>query len=157
MLFRSPREKTLTIMKDSRVGTFGVLALIIDFMIHFCAFMSLGELSVWYLVVPAFAKLGVCFICYQGQSIKKGLGSLWIDNCSLGIIGVNLGVVLVIAWVVTSGWCTLGGVVISLSVSYLLNKKVSKHLGGINGDVLGACGQYVEWGIILLLVFLQNR
>lgn len=150
------KERTLEIMKDSRVGTFGVLAIVIDLSIHFVGIYSLKEAPYLYIWVPVCAKMGVCFLCFIGKNIKQGMGALWIQNITAGQVIFNLFVAAVVGFVMVQSIWLLGGIGIVLCIAYQVNRYVTKRLGGINGDVLGACSQLIEWGMICYLILLLN-
>lgn len=148
------KEKTLEIMKDSRVGTFGVIAIVVDLSIHFIGMYSLRDLPYLYIWVPVCAKVGVCFLCYIGRNIKQGLGALWIENIDRMQVILNGAIGCLIGLYLGRNLMILGGIVVTLLVAYQVNRYVGKKLGGINGDTLGACNQLIEWGVICYLILL---
>ena len=152
-----PPEKTLEIMKDSRVGTFGVLGLMIDFTLHLIGLYSLQEAPYLLIFIPVCGKLGICFLCYIGKNIKKGLGALWIENIKMQGILWNGLIAFIIGGLLRGPLLALGGIGFTLLIVYTLNKRVHNKLGGITGDILGACQQLVEWGIICYLILFLNH
>lgn len=96
--------------------------------------------------------MAVCVMCYKGQVIQKGLGSLWISNISRLSLFVNIVVMLVLSFLLVGGYNSLFLFVIILLVTAYLLRKMTNKLGGINGDCLGTCSQVVEWTILLYLV-----
>lgn len=148
------QERTLEIMKDSRIGSFGVLGVLIDFAIHLIGFYLLKDMPIRIIWVPISAKLTVCILCYIGKNIKKGLGALWIENISRVGLGLNIGIFLGIGCLLMPWqWVLIGlGVVYGLAI--ILNKKFINKLNGLNGDCLGAASQMTEWVIILYLLII---
>ncbi|MDA3730621.1 adenosylcobinamide-GDP ribazoletransferase [Niameybacter massiliensis] len=148
--------RTLEIMKDSRVGTFGVLALLIDFMYHLIGFYLLREdpyLMIW---VPVSAKMAVCLICSIGRNVSKGMGSLWIQNISKIGLGFNLLVFCGVGISLVSGMEMILGLLIVGVTVFILNHKFSKKLNGLNGDCLGATHQLAEWVILTYLMIISK-
>lgn len=148
------RERTIEIMKDSRVGAFGVIAIVLDLLVHFVGIYSLAHVPLVIIWVPMCAKLGVCFMCYIGKNIKAGLGALWIQNIGLMRLLINGCVAAFVGWLIMPSVVVVGGVVVTLGITYGLKHKFTAKLGGLNGDCLGATGQLIEWGIILYLIIM---
>ena len=148
----APKERSLEIMKDSRVGTFGVIAIVLDFAVHFIGFYSLREVSYLYLLVPVGAKMAVCGLAFVGESIKKGMGSLWIDVISQKELVINGTIVCVLGSLSIGVLETVIGMVLIAGGAQLFNRSCKRRLGGINGDCLGAISQLAEWGVILYLM-----
>lgn len=149
------KERTLEIMKDSRTGTFGVVALIIDTLFHMVAFYALKDYPLLYILVPMSGKLAICYLCKIGKNIKKGLGALWIENISTWGIVLNtligVGISSLICQSVLRGVGLIG--VIGGCI-YLLNYKFKEKLGGITGDCLGATNQLAQWVVLIYFVIL---
>ena len=149
------QERTLEIMKDSRIGSFGVLGLLIDFAIHLIGFYLLRDTPLLIIWVPISAKLTVCILCHIGKNIKKGLGALWIENISKAGLGVNIGVFLLIGCLLVPWQFAAIGLGVVYSLAVLLNKKFTNKLTGLNGDCLGAASQITEWFVILYLLIVR--
>ena len=128
------RERTFEIMKDSRVGAFGALAIMLDLLMHFVAFQYVIRRPSLIILVPVFAKLGVVFLCFIGKNAKKGLGALWIENIDFKGLLCNALIAIIIAILINGvlGACILGIWVIL--ATYGLNKKFTNKLGGVTGD-----------------------
>ncbi len=149
------RERKLEIMKDSRIGTFGVLALILTVLVRWSALAALsGSISMFALLVAAhMASRGIVPMMMTvlpparttGLSASAGTVSL---NTSL--IAAALGLVGLLA---LGPFATLLSAAV-LVVWFLLLKSLSeRQIGGQTGDVLGTLQQGGE--IIVLLVALS--
>lgn len=149
-------KRTLEIMKDSHVGTFGVLALIIDFVYHFIGFYLLKDHPLFIIWVPVSAKLGICIICAIGKNISKGLGSLWIENISRPGLFVNLLLFMGVGASIMHWEKMLLGLGLVFGTVILLNRKFTNKLEGLNGDCLGATQQIVEWAILTYLIIISK-
>lgn len=155
------REQILTIMKDSRLGTYGTVGLLLLFALKITALFSLSSL----LSLPAFFWLFITshalsrmsaslFIFTQSyvqdtnQSKAKpvakqtGLTNLFIAlPCAL----IPLGLL-----VYTTGQALVLSLIPALALAYLyLAHTYKKRLGGYTGDCLGAAQQIFE--IVILL------
>ena len=149
-------HKTLEIMKDSRVGSFGVLALIIDFAYHMIGFYLLKEHPLLIIWVPISAKFAICILCSIGKNIKQGLGALWIENISRVGLLVNTILFIGVGCVLLPFEEAILGLGVVFGVAVLLNKKFTNKLEGLNGDCLGATHQIMEWVMLTYLIVVSH-
>lgn len=147
-------EKKFEIMKDSRVGTFGVIGLALYFLGMWVALKQ----SNWQMVL-LFPVVGRSMILVaSGMSSyakERGLGKSIVDaahgvHILLGIL-VPLAVALLLK--VTLMIPLLG----TLLVVVLLTKRVHKILLGITGDVLGMMVEVSQCVFLLLGVLIGGR
>ncbi|MEF9960112.1 MAG: adenosylcobinamide-GDP ribazoletransferase [Niameybacter sp.] len=149
-------KRTLEIMKDSRVGAFGVLALLIDFAYHLIGFYLLKDHPAFIIWVPVSAKFAICVICSIGKNVSQGMGSLWIENISQAGLFVNLVLFIGVGIGVIPWTQALIGLGIVFGTVILLNKKFGHKLGGLNGDCLGATHQLIEWVMLTYLIIISR-
>ncbi|MGL4736508.1 MAG: adenosylcobinamide-GDP ribazoletransferase [Cellulosilyticaceae bacterium] len=145
------RERTFEIMKDSRVGAFGVMAIVMDLLFHAIGFAALSSVPTTLVLVPVFAKLSVVLLCRIGKNAKAGLGALWIENIDWKGIVLNVCIAIGLGGLIIGWFKTLILVVIVVGATYYLRKVYTDKLGGITGDCLGATNQLIEWLVILCL------
>ena len=152
------RERKLAIMRDSRIGTFGVCALIVSFFIRWSAVETISKpaqvaivLIVTHVVaramLPALMRvLGPARL--DGLSAQAGrppLASVAIAIL-IAVATLALGIGPIVAMVIVALLASAGALVVWLS---------NKHIGGQTGDVLGALEQISEIVILLIVVSLQ--
>ncbi|GIM28179.1 adenosylcobinamide-GDP ribazoletransferase [Clostridium polyendosporum] len=150
------RERILEIMKDSRAGSFGVLAVVIALLFRFGAFQSLQvQATVLYrgaLLSPIIARTLVSMLMYRRTYAreKEGLGDLFIGKISRKtfITVLIMGIILTLFIGGYKGAISFG--VVALFVLWL-GRYVEKKIEGLTGDVLGASIELSE--IIVLLCF----
>jgi adenosylcobinamide-GDP ribazoletransferase len=141
-------EKALAIMKDSRVGAFGVISLILGLVLKFSLFLSLATqprgadalllfpiISRWSMVLLAYLSPYARAAGGLGQAMTLGVSSRVLMGASLSAGGLALlilgapGLVLLLA----------AAVLVWLGRLYF-----QRRLGGITGDILGATNEVVE-------------
>lgn len=151
--FRS-RERIIEIMKDSRVGSFGVLAMIIDIAVKALGIYYIGTKSIGYMiiVVPMISRLFTVFIALIGKSAKKeGTGNFYIGNTNgvyftgaltltllIGSLFFNIKYIIILL---------LGGLIVTIIFNLFCNSKI----GGHSGDTLGANNEIVELALFILI------
>ncbi len=149
------REQKLSIMRDSRIGSYGVLALITIISLRANLIGSFTGNFVTIIVFVATATCSRAFLAVFMQTISYarnyGLavraGKPAIEQT---IIAISIGVFSLL--LTGKILATLTGV-FSLAIIYVVIKQITnKNFGGITGDVLGATQQISE--VAMLLIFL---
>lgn len=151
------RERALAIMKDSRVGTYGALVLLL---VLLGRIVALAEL---YLLAPA-ALIGAHVLArWSSLPLIRALPYARTDGgtgkpFAGGVTETGLVVATTFAALVTLALWGLGAVVVWIAVvavSLLLAAWFRRRLGGITGDTLGAVNQFTELVALLVLVALM--
>lgn len=143
------KERTLAIMKDPHMGAFGVMALVLVLMAKWVACARLVETGLISWIVPAYivsraavAELAVCLPYARaeggtaGPFVDKALPVHRFEALASALLlvmifkGLAGAVILFLGWVI----CRLFGL-------WFL-----KRVGGVTGDLLGACCELVETG-----------
>jgi adenosylcobinamide-GDP ribazoletransferase len=143
-------EQRLAIMRDSRIGTFGVVALVALLLIQFSALVTVAPQArrAALLAAPLLGRLAMV-LCIRlfPYARPSGLGHWFKQGLSSGVLtgAVVLGVVLLAAVAALDGLLLLP----SLLVGLLAAAFAARRLGGLTGDVYGACGILVEAAVML--------
>ncbi|XTZ39871.1 adenosylcobinamide-GDP ribazoletransferase [Salmonella enterica] len=149
------REKMLEIMRDSRLGTHGGLALVF---VLVAKILVISELQlrdmpmIAALAVACAVARGSCVLLMYGHRYarEEGLGNLFIGKVSPRQTLITL---LITALVVAGllGIKGLGALFITLLAVWLLGQALKRTLGGQTGDTLGAA---IELGELIFLLAL---
>lgn len=153
-----PRERKLEIMKDSRVGTMGVLALIGGVLLKVGALYSLGP--AWWvgaLLAPVWGRWADVFGIYGFPAASEGgMGRSFRDRVRRRDFVFATVCVLLIGGVVFFPGGALAGLVVFF-VSYLLARWMVGSLGGLTGDSYGALSETGEVVALLTLAALVRH
>ncbi|KNZ41070.1 adenosylcobinamide-GDP ribazoletransferase [Acetobacterium bakii] len=133
------REKMMEIMKDSRLGAFGAIGLILLIMTYWMSFtVVLPEYSMVLLIMPVFGRvaaiMSTCFSTYAPGG--GGLGKRFVEMTKLHHFVIYLVAVLVYATVIL-GYVGFIAVVLSSIPGLLLMLNLQKKIGGMTGDTIG--------------------
>ncbi|MBF0312920.1 MAG: adenosylcobinamide-GDP ribazoletransferase [Oligoflexia bacterium] len=153
------REKILHIMKDSRLGTFGVIALILNLLLKFSLLKALPPLQMptALLLMSTLARYTLVFFLlsdgYAGNNELSKSKSL-VDSLALFDFTIATLCTFSLCLLITSPLITLTLVLILLSCCFLLRLYFKSNIGGYTGDTLGASEQIFEILILLTLTLL---
>ncbi len=148
------REKTLEIMKDSRAGAFGVMAIVCVLLMKFLFIYRMQE-GVTLFFMAANARFSVYLLILFGKpAYGGGLAKLFQETRSVaGVISIFTFYLLMVCW---TGIKHLIPLAFSFLLSGFLLWWSKRKIGGVNGDVNGACIELSElvslmiyWGMML--------
>lgn len=138
-------ERRLEIMKDSRSGAFGVLALILDVSLRIASVhaLLLSGSFLPVLLTPVFGRLAMTIAAYGSTYARpKGLGKPFLENMRLRhLLTAVFSTVLIVA---IFDFRFLLYAIPVLACVGLLRAIAGRLLGGITGDVLGATCEISE-------------
>lgn len=159
----STREQKLDIMRDSRLGTYGVLALVLTIFARLGALTSLLELVspvAVALVLIASAALSrgamVGLVTVLPSARTEGLSAHISLPPLQGLIAYILALAFAIAALVPviSGLSILIAIMCALVATFLFGILALRHIGGHTGDVAGASQQIAEITCLFAVVAL---
>jgi adenosylcobinamide-GDP ribazoletransferase len=152
LLGHRSNEKVLSIMKDSRIGVMGLIAILCALSIKYCGIMCLDyKRSLLLILIPAYSRgstlFGIKFLNYGRKSDGTGY-DLFDEPLSLTDFS---GLLVPIALSFFLGWrgLWLNALFIGLTIFILIYYK--KRLGCITGDMLGAMTETIEAMLFLLV------
>jgi adenosylcobinamide-GDP ribazoletransferase len=153
------RERKLEIMRDSRVGSFGVLGGACTLLFKFAAFATLADsnylLPLALLMVLPLARWAMVLTVYIFPSARAaGLGSNFRQTVTLPrlLLAAIIALVVVVAAGHLPGLAAwFGGTLAAL----LVGAWAMRVLGGLTGDIYGAIEEVAEMVALLLLVLLR--
>lgn len=149
-----PPDQMLTIMKDSRVGAMGVLAVIMLLLVKGAALYELQGVKhgLWLLVVPTCARaLVLSAIQYWPYVSKNGIGTGMREGLHVKHVLGGFLVTILIGWFI-GGLQGLLVIAITMVGGLWFSFYVARKLGGLTGDCYGACIEWCETIALLSIV-----
>jgi adenosylcobinamide-GDP ribazoletransferase len=146
------RERTLAIMKDPHTGAFGVVAVLLVLLGRFAACDRLAEAGHLSWIVAACivsrAAMAELAACLPYARAEGGTAGPFVDGAlpSHRIGALALAALLASACGGLAGVLLLAGGWIACR---LLGSWFRKRAGGVTGDLLGACCELVETGLLV--------
>jgi adenosylcobinamide-GDP ribazoletransferase len=151
------RSRKLAAMKDSHIGSFGVLALIFGTAIKIAAVAALKtpERVMPALVAAHALSRAVLPIIMRAIPLatSTGLGAMAGRPSSAGV-AASLGIGLLIAFCAEFLPASLVIFIAAVVAALLVGKIAQRQFGGYTGDVLGAAEQVAEVAVLVNLVSL---
>ena len=152
LLGHRSREKALEVMKDSRIGVMGLVAIICGLSIKWGGIMNLGvHRSLLLVIIPAYARgsmlFGMRFLEYGRPD--GGTGYDFFDN-TLNFY-TFWGLLIPIALSFFIGWRGIWLIFIFVLTSAAIILFYKKRMGCITGDMLGAMTEITESMLFLLV------
>jgi adenosylcobinamide-GDP ribazoletransferase len=154
------REAKLKIMRDSRIGTFGVIALVLVLAGRLATVEALDRPLAALLALIAAASLSraamVCLMTALPPARKSGLGA---DAGRPDTLNAAAATIVAVALAVAA-LGPLGGAIASLAtagVAGLVAFLAWRQIGGATGDVLGAAQQLTELAVLIAAVVIFDR
>lgn len=151
------KERALEAMRDPRVGAFGAVALVVVIVWRVAAISTLPPMEAAAGLVMAHSMgrtAAVAMIGTLPAARPEGLGH-WADAAPWWSRGAALLGGLTITTLVGGVWAVPAAAVAGVSVLWL-RRSAANRLGGLTGDVLGACEQVTESLLLGLAVVAAN-
>lgn len=152
------REGALAIMREHAIGTYGMVALVIDLGLRAAAISALLARPWSLLALVAAGALSRSASVALGSLLPhaeagRGLAALldgagWVRPAAAIVVG------LVIA-VVAAGWIGLYGAAAVATLALLWGWHCTRRLGGVSGDTLGAASEGAE--LVVLVIGVVGR
>lgn len=148
------RERALEIMRDSRIGAYGVLALGIVLALRIAALAALpvGVAAVVLVAAGGASRASAVLVVATSRYARpEGAGGFTVRppgprRLIVAMLPALAGLALV-AW--AAGWAAAGGAVLGLAAGHGSRVLWERRLGGYTGDTLGATQQLSEVGMVL--------
>jgi len=143
------REQTLTIMRDSRVGTFGALALIFLVLLKYnlLSMLEWPKFWRWFLFANAASRWSSLPLCmWLDHARQEGQGKMVARRVSwpAALVGT---LTVAAASLVFTPRTAIAATAVACAVALLTGLYYRHRLGGITGDCLGATNQLTEVAI----------
>lgn len=141
------RERALEIMKDSRIGTYGVAALVLTVLIKIAALSALPMTLAIAVLIAGHAFSRACAVTLLFAGSYVGNPELSRARAVAQPMGRGEFMFAALIGIAPLYWCgmhAIAGFISALLVLYVLARWFMRRLGGFTGDTLGAAQQLTE-------------
>ena len=152
LLSHKSHEDKLRILKDSRQGTFGVLAIVFDVLIKVEFVALVAPEAPWMLIMwPVWGRLAASISAVRGDYAGQdnGLGRWMVEKSTTReLFYAGLFTLAVSAF---GSWMGLFAALSAIMSGFILVQIWKNSLGGVTGDLLGASIELTE--IVTIVIF----
>lgn len=147
-------DRMHAILKDSRIGTYGAVALVFSVLIRWQAIANLGEAEPWrvaaiFVAAQSISRAGLVALAWTSRPVRDGLGFQFLAS-----LGTGSSLLAIAQGVIAAALCGPRAAILIVLGVYailrLLQGWFYRRLGGVTGDCLGAASQIVECFVLLL-------
>ncbi len=153
------RQRMLAIMRDSRIGAMGAIALVMVLALKMACLAELhaGQAAVAVFLAPAAGRLAMlaCMVILPYARPEGGLATLFYPGASLLVLGSN-GMVFCLLCLLLLGPGSGLPLLLSVAVTLLFVRLCRGRLGGATGDTLGAACELGEAAFLCGLLLLWS-
>ena len=152
LLGQRSKEKTLIIMKDSRLGTMGLVAIVFGLALKWAGITGLdANRALLLVIVPAYARAGMLF-GMRFLEYGRPDGGTGVDFFKNKLEWTAFwGLIAPVVMSVFLGWTAFWLNVNFVTLTALLIWYYKRRVGCITGDMLGAMAEVLEAGLFLLV------
>lgn len=145
-------EQALSIMRDSRIGTFGVLALISVLALQFVAMRGLTPraLTQALILAPAWGRTSLVLAgAISRPARNEGLGASFVAGVRARHVLASA-LTVIIAAVLLSRTLALWSALVAAASTLVVITYLVSRVGGMSGDTLGTVNETTETAILWL-------
>lgn len=155
--------RKLEVMRDSRIGTYGALALILLVALKFSVLWSLSLhatslVAVTLISAHVLARWSSCWLMYRLPYARADAANRVVAdgmNCERLLFATGVSIVCLLPVVLLTGPRVLLLLPLAWLVASLCGLAFRRWYGGITGDCLGAANQVVEVSVMLVVVMVS--
>ena len=159
LLVAKPAEQRLEIMKDSRVGAFGVIGVVSLLLVKFSALATLapGDRLGWLLVVPTLSRWTMVWAAWRYPLARRDGFAAWFRaGLSWPHVLVAGSTALAVALLI-GRLAGLGSFAAIWLFTILFAIWVQRRIPGLTGDVYGALNELAEVVGLLFVILVVGR
>lgn len=142
--------RKLEIMDDSRIGTFGVAAVVFSILFRVAALtslMPLGAFRAALVLVAAEAVSRAAMVRLWQELPAARLSGLSHETgppdhqAMVVALVIGLAIAVILVWPAAGFWAAVLGILLAMAATYIFGRFSYREIGGRTGDTLGACQQ----------------
>jgi adenosylcobinamide-GDP ribazoletransferase len=153
------RDKMLEIMRDSRIGTIGTIAIIFDYLLKLSLLSMLTGKVLYFAVLlsPVAGKTLMVLLMKTSKYARSGpgLGGLYLEKQTIGgtVLAALIGIAVITGFLGVWGIAAFG---VCAVICFLYRSFIYSKLQGMTGDTLGAANELLEVSFILIMAVMSG-
>ncbi len=148
------REKKIAAMRDTAVGTGGIIFCMLAILGLFSSIFFIAENRMFFplalLAAETSAKQSMVTVAAFGRSIHKGFGAMTVENTKKSDFIAGMAFSGAVCYL-SLGLPGIGALMASQFAGLFVLNTANRHFGGVSGDVVGASNEIGRLAALLLL------
>ncbi len=150
------KEKKIAAMRDTAVGTGGIVFCMISILGIFVSLVSIQETKIFLLlpfaliVAETSAKQTMVTVAAFGIRIHEGFGAMTVDNTTKSDLIIGTIFSASVCYIVL-GFLGIEAFIVSQLAGLLVLNTANRHFGGVSGDIVGAANEIGRLAALLYL------
>jgi adenosylcobinamide-GDP ribazoletransferase len=149
------RERALDILRDSRVGTFGASAIFFDLTLKILALSTLAGTRRYaaLIIAPTLARWALLLVAAGLPYLRtSGSGSALLGG-KISVARTAVVAVFTLLVMLMLGAMRPIALATAVAIAIVLAMRIfyRRWLGGVTGDLIGACGELVEIAVLIAI------
>lgn len=130
----APKSRKKEALKDLKTGAGGIAVVVIYLILLYELLM---RANVWEIILSqVLAKFSMLLIMFSSTPSWEGMAAFMMEKISAR--DMIIGFLPVLAFSYILGWMSAAAFFVSLIITFALKKYSERHLGGVNGDIIGS-------------------
>ncbi len=136
------REKKIAVMRDTAVGTGGLIFCMLAILGIFASLFSINTLILPYALIVAEtgAKQSMVTVAAFGRKLHEGFGAMTVENTKRSDFIIAMVFSGAVSYFLL-GFAGIESLMISQLGALLVLNTANRHFGGVSGDVIGASNE----------------
>lgn len=147
------RERALVILRDSRIGSFGAAAIFFALALKVVALATLAGARRYTAIFAAVGLARWAMVAVAGRIPylrADGAGSAILASGSEPRNLTIASLTVLAAMLPLASRTVLGAILTAIAITLAIRAFYRRWLGGVTGDLIGACGELVEIAVLLI-------
>ncbi|MBU4373113.1 MAG: adenosylcobinamide-GDP ribazoletransferase [Euryarchaeota archaeon] len=151
------REEKIKAMRDTAVGTGGLIVCIIAILGIFASLFSILETKTNVLLLPhalivaeTSAKQSMVTVAAFGRKLHEGFGAMTVENTKISDFMIGMVFTGAVSYFFL-GFFGVEAFIASQLAGLLVLHIANRHFGGVSGDVVGASNEFGRLGALLYI------
>jgi adenosylcobinamide-GDP ribazoletransferase len=149
------RERALDILRDSRVGTFGASAIFFDLALKILALSTLAGNRRYaaMIIAPMLARWAMLLVARGLPYLRaSGSGSTLLRGTFSAARTAVVAIFTIIVMLILGALRPIAlAAAVAIAIVFTMRSFYRRWLGGLTGDLIGACGELVEVAVLITM------
>ncbi len=147
------RQRALEILQDSRIGAFGAIAIFFDLILKILALSTLSGSARYFALIlaPGLARYAMVLVGRRIEYLRSGGAGSTLLAETASWPRRKFVFTLPLIFVLAAKFQGLKALIVAAALVIAMRWFYKRWLGGVTGDLIGACGELVEIAVLVAI------